>query len=66
MRTTRRWSRVSKSRWPRYKRITEFVTHYGYGPPYDLKSATADLHAETGEVVMALIRTKIKRTKEDT
>jgi hypothetical protein len=50
----------------RYKRITEFVNHYGCAPPYDLKSATADLYAETGEVAMALIRTKIKRTKEET
>jgi 5-methylcytosine-specific restriction endonuclease McrA len=50
----------------RYKRITEFVSHYQYAPPYDLASATADLYAETGEVAMALIRTKIRRTKEAT
>ncbi len=48
----------------RYKRINSFVSHYDYDPPYDLASATADLYAETGEVAMALIRMKIKRTKE--
>ena len=59
-------ARAGESAADRYKRITEFVNHYGYAPPYDLKSATADLYAETGEVAMALIRTKIKRTKEET
>ncbi len=59
-------ARAGESVADRYKRITEFVSHYGYEPPYDLKSATADLYAETGEVSMALIRTKIKRTKEET
>jgi hypothetical protein len=49
-----------------YKRITEFVSHYGYAPPYDLASATADLYAEVGEVAMALIKTKIRRTEEAT
>jgi hypothetical protein len=34
--------------------------------PYDLASATADLYAEVGEVAMALMRTKIKRTEEAT
>jgi hypothetical protein len=50
----------------RYKRINAFIAHYDYDPPYDLASATADLYVETGEVAMALIRTKIKRTKEAT
>lgn len=50
----------------RYERIREFVAHYGYDPPYDLAAATADLYAEAGEVAMALIRTKIKRTREAT
>jgi hypothetical protein len=50
----------------RYRRITEFITHYGYEPPYDLAAATADLYAEAGEVAMSLIRTKIKRTREST
>jgi hypothetical protein len=50
----------------RYQRISEFVTEQAYDPPYDLAAATADLYAEAGEVAMALIRTKIKRTKEAT
>lgn len=50
----------------RYKRISEFVAHYGYNPPYDLAAATDDLYAEAGEVAMALIKTKIKRTRETT
>lgn len=48
----------------RYQRIQEFVSHYGYDPPFDLAAACADLYAECGEVAMSLIRTKIKRTKE--
>jgi 5-methylcytosine-specific restriction endonuclease McrA len=58
--------RAEESAAERYKRINAFVSHYRYDPPYDLASATADLYAETGEVAMALIRTKIKRTKEAT
>lgn len=50
----------------RYKRINAFVNHYRYDPPYDLSSATADLYVEVGEVAMALIRMKIKRTREAT
>lgn len=48
----------------RYKRITAYVAKYAYNPPFDLASATADLYDEVGEVAMALVRTKIKRTKE--
>ena len=49
----------------RYRRISEFVAHYHYEPhPFDLAAATADLYAEAGETAMALIRTKIKRTRE--
>ena len=43
----------------RYKHIQEFVKHYKYDPPFDLRAATADLYAEVGNVAMALIRTKI-------
>ena len=50
----------------RYTRISEFVSRYRYEPPYDLAAATADLYSEAGEVTMALIRTKIKRTREAT
>lgn len=50
----------------RYKQINAFVAKYGYSPPFDLVSATADLYDEIGEVAMALIRTKIKRTREAT
>jgi hypothetical protein len=50
----------------RYKRITDFVAHYQYEPPFDLAAATADLYAEAGEVTMALVRTKIRRTREAT
>jgi hypothetical protein len=59
-------ARAGEAAADRYKRITEFVNHYGYAPPYDLTSATADLYAEVGEVAMALIKTKIKRTEEAT
>jgi 5-methylcytosine-specific restriction endonuclease McrA len=50
----------------RYQRISAFVAHYAYDPPYNLAAATADLYAEAGQVAMALIRTKIKRTREAT
>jgi hypothetical protein len=50
----------------RYKLIDAFVARYDYAPPFDLASATADLYDEVGEVAMALIRTKIKRTREAT
>jgi hypothetical protein len=50
----------------RYQRIEAFVKHYKYDPPYDLANATADLYAEVGNVAMALITTKIERTKEAT
>jgi 5-methylcytosine-specific restriction endonuclease McrA len=59
-------ARAHKQAAERYKRISEFVAHYGYDPPYDLAAATADLYAEAGEVTMSLIRTKIKRTREAT
>lgn len=49
----------------RYQRIKEFVDHYGYEPPFDLRKATADLYAEVGNVAMALIRTKIERVKTE-
>ena len=49
---------------PRSKRIRQFVSKYRYDPPFDLASATADLYAETGQVAMALIHTKIERTRE--
>jgi 5-methylcytosine-specific restriction endonuclease McrA len=48
----------------RYKRIKEFVAKYRYDPPYDLAAATEDLYAESGAVAIALIRTKISRTRE--
>jgi hypothetical protein len=48
----------------RYKRIKEYIEQHGYAPPYDLANATADLYAEVGDVAMALIRTKVKRTHE--
>jgi hypothetical protein len=48
----------------RYKAIKSFVAKYDYDPPFDLANATADLYAEVGAVAMALIRTKIERTRE--
>lgn len=48
----------------RSTRISEFVAHYGYDPEFDLANATADLYEEVGQVAMALIKTKIKRTRE--
>ncbi len=59
-------ARAGDSAADRYKLISEFVNRYAYAPPYDLKSATADLYAEIGSVGMALVRTKIERTKEAT
>jgi hypothetical protein len=47
----------------RYQRIREFVEKYRYDPPFDLRSATADLYAEVGSVAMALIQTKIDRVR---
>jgi hypothetical protein len=48
----------------RRKRILEMRKRYRYDPPFDLAAACADLYAEAGEVAMALVRTKIKRTRE--
>ncbi len=50
----------------RYQRVEQFVQEYRYEPPFDLRNATADLYAEVGSVAMALIQTKIERTKQVT
>ena len=64
----RRWQdfvqeRAGFSTAERIDRINEFVEHYRYAPPFDLRAATADLYVEVGNVAMALIQTKIERTK---
>jgi HNH endonuclease len=48
----------------RHARMREFLAEYQYDPPGDLRDVAGELYDEVGEIAMALIKTKIKRTRD--
>ena len=57
--------RAGPSAAERYTRVTEFVRHYKYEPdPNDLRDTAEELYAEVGDIVMTLVKAKIKRVRE--
>jgi hypothetical protein len=56
--------RAGSSAAERYKRVSDFVKHYGYEPgPNDLRDTAEELYAEVGDIAMTLVKAKIQRVR---